>query len=228
MPFVVAPPDQISLPVQGEAGRYPVQSLFCVGRNYADHAIEMGHDPNREPPFFFIKPNWAVIADGETLEYPAFSNDVHHEIELVVALGKGGRNVAVSDAMSLVYGYAVGLDMTRRDVQQEAKDKSRPWEAGKSFVGAAPCSAVVPITQTGEVTDAAISLDINGEVRQAGNVNQMIWKVPEVISRLSELFVLNPGDLIFTGTPAGVGPVQKGDKLVGRVDGVSQLSVEVF
>ncbi len=228
MTYVIEPPATVSLPVLGESGRFPVSSVFCVGRNYADHAIEMGHDPDREAPFFFIKPAWSVLEDGATLEYPAFSEDVHHEIELVVALGKGGRNVVVDDAMSLVYGYAVGIDMTRRDLQQEAKDKSRPWEAGKSFVGAAPCSAIMPISQCGQIDSAAISLAVNGDTRQAGDVNQMIWKVPEVIARLSELFVLNPGDLIFTGTPAGVGPIERGDKLAGVVAGVGTLSVDVF
>lgn len=227
MSFAVDPPPVVSLPVTGSDRRFPVQNLFCVGRNYADHAVEMGGDPNREPPFFFIKPAWAILGDGGVMEYPAFSDDVHHEVELVVAIGKGGRNIAPEDAMDHVFGYAVGIDMTRRDLQQQAKDTSRPWEAGKSFVHAAPCSDVCRAAEAGDVNEAGITLSINGETRQDGRVNQMIWKIPEVIVRLSELFALQPGDLIFTGTPAGVGPIERGDRITASVDGVGQLNIEV-
>ncbi len=227
MAYVIESAAQATLGVRGTDHVFPVNTIYCVGRNYADHAIEMGGDPDREPPFFFIKPAYALLENGGEMEYPAFSEDVHHEVEMVVALKAGGRDVSVEDAMQLVYGYAVGIDMTRRDLQSEAKDKSRPWEAGKSFRHAAPCSEIVPIEATGEINAGNIFLDINGERKQAGDVNQMIWKVPEVISRLSSMFVLNPGDLIFTGTPAGVGPVHRGDQVVAHIDEVGELRISV-
>ncbi|MEM7016498.1 MAG: fumarylacetoacetate hydrolase family protein [Pseudomonadota bacterium] len=227
MSFVIDPAPQVSIPVSGSNANFPVNNIYCVGRNYADHAIEMGGDPNREPPFFFMKPAYAISPNGLDMVYPGHSNDVHHEVEMVVALASGGVNVAVNEAMNLVFGYGVGVDMTRRDLQAEAKDKRRPWEAGKSFIQAAPCSDLVPISQTGEINASAISLEINGEIRQQGDVNQMIWKVPEVISRLSELFLLQPGDLIFTGTPAGVGPIEKGDEVVANIAGLPGLAFKV-
>lgn len=226
MSYVIDRPEAMQLPVKG-GGQFPVQQIYCVGRNYADHAVEMGHDPDKEPPFFFMKPSYAILQSGQDMQYPALSSDVHHEVELVVAIGQGGRDVAVEDAMNLVYGYGVGIDMTRRDLQAEAKEKSRPWEAGKSFLHAAPCSELVPISACGEINSGAISLSVNGEVRQNGDVNQMIWKVPEVISRLSTLFSLRSGDLIFTGTPAGVGPIDKGDRIAASVAGLSQLEINV-
>ena len=227
MSFVIDRPAPGLIAVAGTDQQYPVNNLFCVGRNYADHAIEMGSDPDREPPFFFIKPAFAVV-NGETeLDYPGFSNDVHHEVELVVALGSGGRDIAVEDAMSHVYGYCVGIDMTRRVLQSQAKDQSRPWEAGKSFHHAAPCGDIQPLEHSGVMLDAQISLSLNGEVRQDGNINQMMWKVPEIISRLSELFVLNAGDLIFTGTPAGVGPVAVGDQITASIGGLPDLAMRV-
>lgn len=223
MSWIIEPVEQCVLPVAGSESRFPVGNIFCVGRNYADHAVEMGGDPNREPPFFFIKPNFALLPPGWDMTYPGYSDDVHHEVEMVVALGQGGQNISVEDAMQLVFGFAVGLDMTRRDRQAEAKEQRRPWEAGKSFVHAAPCSAITPIARAGRMESAEIRLMINGDLRQVGDVNQMIWKIPEIISRLSELFVLQPGDLIYTGTPAGVGPVQPGDELVATVDGLTEL-----
>lgn len=226
MSYVIDVLQAAELPVKG-GGLFPVEQIYCVGRNYADHAVEMGHDPDKEPPFFFMKPSYAILQSGQEMQYPALSIDVHHEVELVVALGKGGRDVSVEQAMDLVYGYGVGIDMTRRDLQAEAKEKSRPWEAGKSFLHAAPCSELVPIAATGEISAAAISLSINGDVRQNGDVNQMIWKVPEVISRLSTLFSLRSGDLIFTGTPAGVGPIVKGDQITATVAGLSQLEITI-
>ncbi|MDA0791873.1 MAG: fumarylacetoacetate hydrolase family protein [Proteobacteria bacterium] len=226
MGYVIEPEAVVVLPVAG-GGSFPVHQIYCVGRNYADHAVEMGHDPDKEPPFFFMKPDYGILHSGETMTYPALSSDVHHEVELVVALGKSGTDVRVEDAMDLVYGYGVGIDMTRRDLQSEAKDKARPWEAGKAFLHAAPCSELIPITQCGPVNDGSISLSINGEIRQHGNVNQMIWKVPEVISRLSTLFSLRAGDLIYTGTPAGVGPIARGDRIVANIDRVGQLEIGV-
>ena len=227
MSFVIKPAAQVVLPVNGSSALFPVGQIYCVGRNYADHAIEMGHDPDREAPFFFMKPGYAVLQDGEQMQYPALSTDVHHEVELVVALAKGGQHVSVSDAMALVFGYAVGIDMTRRDLQAQAKEKSRPWEAGKTFKHAAPCSAISPLASTGEMNDGLIRLSINGDDRQRGDINQMIWKVPEVISRLSELFLLQAGDLIYTGTPAGVGPVRPGDDIEAQIDKLGRLNIKV-
>ncbi len=217
----------ITLPVRNSDRVFPVNDIYCVGRNYAEHAIEMGGDPDREPPFFFMKPGYSVLPVGYDMIYPGESQDVHHEVELVVALASGGQNIPVEKALSYIFGYAVGVDMTRRDLQAEAKEKSRPWEAGKAFLHAAPCSEIVPIGVSGEINQCEIFLDINGQPRQAGNVNQMIWKVPEVISRLSELFLLHPGDLIFTGTPAGVGPIERGDSIEAGIDKVGKLVFRV-
>lgn len=225
--YVFEPRAVVSVPVEGSTDRFPVNNLYCVGRNYADHAIEMGGDPNREAPFFFMKPAFAVLSDGAEMKYPSHSTDVHHEVELVVALHRGGMDISVDDAMSLVHGYGVGVDMTRRDLQGEAKEKSRPWEAGKTFLHAAPCSALQPLSDVGQIEAASITLRINGETRQTGSINQMIWKVSEIISRLSELFVLQPGDMIYTGTPAGVGPVRPGDQITAHIDGLPELVFKV-
>ena len=227
MEYVIRPAATKTLAVAGTQARFPVQNIYCVGRNYADHALEMGHDPDREPPFFFMKPAYGILPDQGVMTYPALSTDVHHEVELVVALAAGGQNITVESAMDCVYGYGVGIDMTRRDLQAQAKLQGRPWEAGKSFLHAAPCSALAPIEQTGIVDRGSIWLDINGERRQAGDLQQMIWKVPEVISRLSTLFVLQPGDLIYTGTPAGVGPVVRGDLIRAHIEGVGELQISV-
>ncbi len=225
MSHVFEPAAPVALPVRG-GGTFPVRRVYCVGRNYADHAVEMGHDPDREPPFFFQKNPDDLVTDG-IFPYPDRSSDVHHEVELVVCLGKGGKDIAVGDALSRVYGYAVGLDMTRRDLQGEAKKLGRPWEIGKAFEKSAPVSPVVPASQIGHPQAAAIRLAVNGTVRQAGDIAQMIWKVPEAIACLSGLFRLAPGDLIFTGTPAGVGPVARGDRLEAYVEGVGDLDVTV-
>lgn len=227
MSLVIPRPEPTLIAVAGTDKHYPVNTLFCVGRNYADHAIEMGSDPDREPPFFFIKPAFAVVNGEAEMTYPRFSQDVHHEVELVVALGKGGRDISIDEAMSHVYGYCVGIDMTRRDLQAQAKEKARPWEAGKSFHQAAPCGDIQPISDTGVLVDGHIELCVNGEVRQQGNINQMIWKVAEIISRLSELFVLTPGDLVFTGTPAGVGPISPGDEIAANISGLPELRLAV-
>jgi fumarylpyruvate hydrolase len=187
----------------------------------------MGHDPDREPPFFFMKPADTLLTDGRDFPYPSRSRDVHHELELVVALGAGGADISAARALEHVYGYAVGLDMTRRDLQAEAKKLGRPWDAGKAFDASAPCSAVRRAADIGHPAAGAVWLEVNGTIRQKGDLAQLIWTVPEIIAALSTLFTLAPGDLIFTGTPAGVGPVERGDVLVGGVEGVGTLTVRV-
>ena len=214
-----------SLPVAGSDARFPVARIYCVGRNYAEHAREMGHDPNREPPFFFMKAANSVVQSGSTIGYPVQTKDVHHEIEMVVAIGKGGKNIPVEKALEHVWGYGVGLDMTRRDLQTEAKKMGRPWEMGKSFDESAPVSELKPASKIGHPSKGAVWLKVNGQVKQQGDISQMIWSVPEQIAYLSGLITLQAGDLIFSGTPAGVGPVKSGDKLEGHVDGVGDLTV---
>lgn len=224
--YVIEPPAPATLPVRGSDGVFPVHRVFCIGRNYAAHAVEMGHDPDKEPPFFFLKSANNVSAAGE-FPYPPKSADVHHEIELVVALGRGGANIPLERAMDTVWGYGVGLDMTRRDLQGEAKKLGRPWEVGKAFESSAPCGPLVPAAEIGHPTQGAVTLEVNGERRQEGDLNQMIWKVPEMIAILSEYFELRPGDLIMTGTPSGVGPVNRGDRLRAAVEGVGAFEVRV-
>ena len=214
-----------SLPVAGSERRFPVGRIFCVGRNYAEHAREMGHDPDREPPFFFMKAPNSIVQSGSTIEYPVATKDVHHEIEMVVAIGKGGKNIPVERALDHVWGYTVGLDMTRRDIQGEAKKVGRPWEMGKSFDQSAPCSALRPVTEIGHPAKGEIWVKVNGQIKQQGDLSQQIWSVPEQIAYLSGLVTLQPGDLIFSGTPSGVGPISKGDKLEGHVDGVGDLVI---
>ncbi len=214
-----------SLPVAASERRFPVGRIFCVGRNYAEHAREMGHDPDREPPFFFMKAPSSIVQSGSTIEYPVATKDVHHEIEMVVAIGKGGKAIPVEKALDHVWGYAVGLDMTRRDIQGEAKKMGRPWEMGKSFDQSAPCSALRPATEIGHPAKGAIWVKVNGQIKQQGDLSQQIWSVPEQIAYLSGLVTLQPGDLIFSGTPSGVGPISKGDKLEGHVDGVGDLVI---
>ncbi len=225
-PYLIAPQPQPVLPVRGHRGLLPVHRIYCVGRNYAEHAREMGHDPDREPPFFFQK-NPDNLLTGGRFPYPAKSSDVQFEVELVVALGAGGVAIPVAEAAQCVLGYAVGLDMTRRDLQGEAKKLGRPWEVGKAFEHSAPCSELVLAAETGMLTRGSIKLDVNGQRRQAGDLSQMIWDIPHQIAFLSELFELRPGDLIFTGTPAGVGRIERGDVLVARIDGVGKLAVTV-
>ncbi|QYM72060.1 fumarylacetoacetate hydrolase family protein [Pseudochrobactrum sp. Wa41.01b-1] len=223
--FPAQPP--VTLPIEGSDQRFPVRRIYCVGRNYADHAREMGHDPDREPPFFFQKNPDNLVTDGGNFPYPPLSNDVHHEIELVVALHKGGKNIPATEAHSHIYGYAVGLDMTRRDMQGQAKKQGRPWETGKAFEHSAPCSALVPASRIGHPQDGAIWLKINGKTVQKGDINQLVWSVPETIAILSTLYELQAGDLIFTGTPAGVGAVARGDILEGSVDAIGHLTTKV-
>ena len=225
--YVIAPHPRPALPVKGSPKYFPVRRIYCVGRNYAEHAKEMGHDPSREAPFFFQKNADSLVMEGATFPYPSKSKDVHHEIELVVALGSGGRDIAASDALAHVFGYAVGLDMTRRDLQGEAKKAGRPWEVGKAFDGAAPCSAIARASQIGHPAKGEIALAVNGTARQRGDLGEMIWSVPEIIAHLSGLFELKAGDLIYTGTPAGVGPVQRGDALHGTIAGVGELRISV-
>jgi len=224
--FVIAPPAGTALPVAGGAARFPVRRVYCIGRNYAAHAVEMGHDPNREPPFFFQKNPDNLDPSGE-FPYPGQSADVHHEVELAVALGRGGSDIPLAEAMDHVWGYAVALDMTRRDVQDEAKRLKRPWDTSKAFERSAPIGPLVPKAAFGDPSKGAISLAVNGEIRQSGDLDQMIWKVPEMISYLSGLFELKAGDLIYSGTPAGVGPVQRGDEMLGTIEGIGDIKIKV-
>ena len=219
--FVIAPPAQPSLPVRG-GGSFPVRRIFCVGRNYAEHAREMGSDPDREPPFYFTKPADAVLVGGADMPYPPATRDLHHEMELVVAIGTGGRDIAESDALTHVWGYCAGLDMTRRDLQNAAKKTGRPWDMGKGFDHSAPMGELVP-AQGIDPGRGRIELKVNGQTRQVSDLGQMIWSVPEVIANLSRLVELAPGDLIMTGTPEGVAAVAKGDVLEGSIEGVGTV-----
>ena len=211
------------LPVVGTSSAFPVRRVYCVGRNYVEHIREMKEGDERDPPFFFQKPSDSVVADGAELAYPPCTNDFQHEIELVVAIGKAGANIPVDKALDHVFGYAVGIDMTRRDLQREARERMLPWEMGKSFDESAPCGALHPVARVGHFQKGAISLSVNGEVRQTGDLAQMIWNVPEIIANLSTQYALAAGDLIFTGTPAGVGAVEPGDRLEGAVEGLGTV-----
>lgn len=224
---VVQAPAPVTLPVRGTQSRFPVHRIYCVGRNYAAHTIEMGGDPNREAPFFFQKNPDNVVLDGGDFPYPPRSSNVHHEIEMVVALAKGGKDIPVESALDHVYGYAVGLDMTRRDLQDECKKAARPWEIGKAFEHSAPMGEIVPASTIGHPENGAIWLKVNGEIRQQGDLNHMIWKVAEMISYLSGLFELQPGDLIMSGTPSGVGAIVRGDVMEGYVEGIGTLHAKV-
>ena len=225
--YVFTPSQPVSIPVKDSSKLFPVHRIYCVGRNYADHAIEMGHDPSKEAPFFFQKNPDNLVLDGN-FPYPPQSHDVEHEIELVVALKKGGDNLTRDEAEDCVFGYGVGLDMTRRDLQAELKKAGRSWETAKAFEHSAPCTHIIEKSQTKPMNEGAITLTINDEPRQSGNLDQMIWKIPDMISYLSQLFTLQAGDIIMTGTPAGVGQVHKGDRLVGHIDGLDDLVVTVI
>lgn len=228
MSFIFPPHAQPSLPVVGSALRFPVRRIFCVGRNYADHAREMGaadQADGREPPFFFMKPGDALVGGaGEvSVRYPSLTANLHHEVEMIVALGAGGERVAVDAANGLIFGYGVGLDLTRRDIQAAAKGKGHPWDMGKGFDQSAVASEIVPATVCGHPSNGRIHLDVNGEPRQTGDLSDMMWKVPDIIANLSTFVRLEAGDLIYTGTPAGVGPLQRGDRLLAEVAGVGRL-----
>ena len=223
--FVIPLPAVTTIPV-ASGGSFPVRRVYCIGRNYAAHAIEMGHDPDREAPFFFQKNPNNLDSTG-TFPYPPHTSDVHHEAELTVVLKAGGTNIAVADALDLVYGYALSLDMTRRDLQGEAKKMGRPWEIGKAFERSAPMSELVPASDTGHLDQGRIALQVNGAERQIGDLNQMIWKVPEMIAYLSRFYDIAAGDLIMSGTPAGVGPIERGDVMIGEVEGIGSFTVTV-
>jgi fumarylpyruvate hydrolase len=228
--YVFTPAPAVSIPVVGQGARFPVHRIYCVGRNYEEHAKEMGFT-GREPPFFFLKPaDAAVVVDaGQTGEmaYPALTKNLHHEIELVVAIGTGGRNIAAADAHKHIFGYAVGLDMTRRDLQNDMKKQGRPWCIGKAFDQSAPIGPIVPAAQAGDVANAEISVQVNGADRQRSNVSKLIWNIGETIEHLSAAWELQTGDLIFTGTPEGVAAVVAGDTLVGEVTGLPRLTLKV-
>jgi fumarylpyruvate hydrolase len=216
-----------TLPIAGAAEQFPVRRIFCVGRNYAEHQKEMGGD-GREQPFFFLKSEHALVPGGGAVHYPAKTSNYHYETELVVALGKGGRRIDARQANAHVLAYAVGLDMTRRDLQQWGKDHGRPWDFGKNFDESAPCGALVPAAKIGHPSRGGIWLNVNGKQRQRADLGDMIWSVPEQIAYLSEHYTLEAGDLIFTGTPAGVGPVKPGDELLAGIDGVGELRVRIM
>jgi fumarylpyruvate hydrolase len=230
MKYAVAPAPVYTLAIAGKDEQFPVNRIFCVGRNYAAHAREMGKDPDRDPPFFFMKPANATVVAGAgevTIPYPPRTANFHHEIELVVAIGTGGANIPVEQALDHVYGYAVGLDMTRRDVQLEARDKGRPWEFGKSFAKSAPIGPVHKAADVGHLCEGEIALTVNGEPRQHSDIAKLIWSVAESIAFLSEYETLEPGDIIMTGTPEGVNAVQPGDLMVGTVAGLGEIRVRV-
>lgn len=226
MSLVFDPPATPSVAVFGRAERFPVRRIFCVGRNYAAHAREMGNDPDREPPFFFSKPADAVCDSGTIVPYPPLTADLHHEVELVVAIGAAARDIAVEDAFGIVWGYGAGIDLTRRDLQAAAKKAGRPWDWAKGFDRSAPCGPLRPVDEW-QPTEGRITLAVNGTVRQEGDLKELIWSVPEVIAECSRAVALQPGDLIYTGTPAGVGAVAAGDELVGRIDGLPDISITI-
>jgi fumarylpyruvate hydrolase len=226
MKYAIPLPAVTTVPVI-DGDPFPVRRIYCVGRNYAAHAREMGHDPSREAPFFFMKPGDAIVPTGSTIPYPAETEDYQYEIEMVVALGKGGSNVPAEKALDLVYGYAVGLDMTKRDLQSVAKKMSRPWDMSKGFDQSAPCSPLMLASKIGHPDRGAIWLKVDGEMRQSGDLSDLIWNVAETIAYLSKFVELAPGDLIYTGTPDGVGPVKKGETMEGHVDGLQKLLVTI-
>lgn len=225
--FVIQPPATPSVAVAGSTERFPIRRVFCVGRNYAAHAREMGKDPDREPPFFFMKPADAVVPAEGTVPYPSLTADFHHEIEMVVAIGGHGANVSPADALALVWGYGVGVDLTRRDIQDVAKKMSRPWDWAKGFDASAPCSAIHPVSAVGHPDHGEVWLDVNGVRKQTGDLRDLIWPVADVIAHISQAVALAPGDLIYSGTPAGVGALQPGDAVRGGVQGVAEFSFTV-
>ncbi len=227
MTYIIDPPVRASLAVKDSSERFALRRVFCVGRNYGAHAREMGHDPDREPPFFFCKPADAMFDVGEELPYPPLTKNLHHEVELVVFIGEGGENISVDDANACIFGYGIGLDMTRRDLQSEAKKLGRPWDWGKAFDLSAPCGPVHLVAKSGLIEKGNIWLDVNGERRQAGNIADLIWSIREVISIISQSMALKPGDAIMTGTPAGVGPVSRGDEITAGLEGLGTINTTV-
>ena len=225
--YVFAPPATVSVGVVGESARYPVRRIYCVGRNYAEHTREMGHDPDRELPFFFQKNPDNLVLNNKDFPYPTMTSNLHHEIELVVAMGQGGRDISAANALAHVYGYALGIDLTRRDLQNEAKKTGRPWEIGKAFEHSAPMTDITPATKSGHLSKGAIWLKVNGEVRQQSDLTQLIWNIPEIIAHLSAIFELRAGDLIMTGTPAGVAAVKPGDVMEGFCEGLGTIITKV-
>jgi len=225
--YVFDPPEPAYVPVAGTDHKFPVRRVFCVGRNYAAHAREMGGDPNREPPFFFTKPADAVVIDGADTPYPASTGNLHHEMELVIAIGTGGAEIAPAQALDHVFGYAAGIDLTRRDLQDQAKETRRPWDMSKGFDHSAPIGEIRPVAQAGHPAAGRIVLTVNGEMRQQGDLADQIWPVPDIIAALSRLVRLAPGDLIFTGTPDGVGRIEKGDVLEGDIQGVGKVKTRI-
>jgi fumarylpyruvate hydrolase len=224
--YVIPPAPQAAIAVAGTDQVFPVRRIWCVGRNYIEHIREMGQD-ERAPPFFFAKPADAIVPNGGTVPYPSLTKDMHHEVELVVALKSGGRNIPVAKANDCIYGYAVGIDLTRRDLQIASRDVKRPWEVGKAFDASAPCGPLMPASKIGHPTKGKIVLKVNGQVRQDGDLNQMIWNVPETIAKLSEMVALEAGDVIMTGTPSGVAATVAGDKIECEVEGVGKLTVTI-
>ena len=227
MSYVFEPWPITSVPVAGSQAAFPVRHIFCVGRNYADHVKEMGQDPERHPPFFFSKPADAIVHSGSTIAYPALTQELHHEIELVVAIGKTASSVSIVEANDHIFGYAVGIDLTRRDLQMSAMRAGMPWDFGKSFDDSAPCGPIHQINETGVLTDTPIWLEVNGETKQNGNIRDLIWNIPELLSILSHGIVLQPGDLVYTGTPAGVGSIGRGDIIKGGVGDLSPLEIKI-
>jgi len=225
--FVIAPAQTPSLAVAGTSSRFPVSRVFCVGRNYSEHAREMGHDPDRDPPFLFMKPADAVVPAEGTIAFPPQTQDFHHEVELVVAIGKGGVDIDPEHALDHVWGYGVGLDLTRRDLQGQAKKLGRPWEWGKSFDESAPSTALIPASTLGHPDKGLIWLDVNGAQRQRGDLSDQIWSVKEIIAYISQSMALKAGDLIYTGTPAGVGALQRGDVVTGGIEGLGEFSITI-
>lgn len=227
MAYVFTPLETPSVSVTGTDQRFPVRRIFCVGRNYAEHAREMGGDPDREPPFFFTKPADAVVESGAEITFPKATNDLHHEVELVVAIGKKGENISVNEAKKHIFGFAVGIDLTRRDLQKIAKEKGRPWDSGKAFDQSAPCGAITPAAEIENIESAKIWLTVNEDIRQSASIADLIWSIEEVIAVLSEAFILMPGDLIYTGTPAGVGALSVGDHILGHVEGLESIDIRL-
>jgi fumarylpyruvate hydrolase len=224
---VITPPERPVLPVAGTSQKFPVRRIYCVGRNYVAHVREMGGDEARDPPIFFQKPADSIVLDGTSIPYPPMTSNYHYELELVVAIKKGGRDISPEDALDHIYGYGIGLDMTRRDLQMDLGKIGLPWEVGKAFDNSCPCGPIYPVEEVGHVQEGSIRLTVDGVAKQDSDLSLMIWKVPEIIANLSKFFSLQPGDIILTGTPAGVGPVVPGSELVGSIDKLGTLRVQI-